>query len=47
MKLIEEVKLLGLATNGVGKEQEIPLAPRDALDGVLETNTGAGHFDIM
>ena len=45
MKLVEEVKLLGLASNGLGKEQKIPLAPRDTLGRVFETNTGAGHCE--
>ena len=45
MKLIEEVKLIGLASNGLGKEQEIPPAPSDSLAGIFETNSGAGHCE--
>lgn len=41
----EEVKLIRLAANAVGKEQGISLQPRHGLRRILETNTRAAHDD--
>lgn len=44
---VEEVKLLAGGANRVGKQEGIPLGPGDLLGGILETNAGTGHFDVL
>lgn len=43
----EEVKLISLASNAVGKEKSISLQPRHGLRRILETNTRTAHDDMQ
>jgi hypothetical protein len=47
MAYVEEVKLLAGGTNRVGKQESIPLGPGDLLGGILETDAGTGHCDLI
>lgn len=43
VEFVEEVKLIGLAADAVGKEKRITLQPRNGLSRVFETNAWTAH----
>lgn len=47
VEFVEEVKLVGLAADAVGKQEHVAFQPRNGLRRVFETNAGTAHDECL